>query len=128
MLPELRLKALWAFKNLAFGCEPQLQQQLLQELGWGVFSELLTRDDDVGVRAQAVGLLQNLCKGGDSIEQVRACCHMVLALGLQQAPCCCSKAGVHLVGVCVVHGVCSRLGVQCFSHTVFTARIREMFL
>jgi hypothetical protein len=73
MLPELRLKALWAFKNLAFGCEPQLQQQLLQELGWGVFSELLTRDDDVGVRAQAVGLLQNLCKGGDSIEQVCLC-------------------------------------------------------
>lgn len=84
MVPELRLKALWAFKNLAFGCEPQLQQQLLLELGWGVFSELLTRDDDVGVRAQAVGLLQNLCKGGDSIEQVRLC---VLKTEYAQGPC-----------------------------------------
>jgi hypothetical protein len=71
MLPELRLKALWAFKNLAYECEPQLQQQLLQELSWGTFRELLTADDDTRVRVQAVGLLQNLCKGGESIEQVR---------------------------------------------------------
>jgi hypothetical protein len=71
MIPELRLKALWAFKNLAYECEPQLQQQLLQELSWGTFRELLTADDDSRVRGQAVGLLQNLCKGGESIEQVR---------------------------------------------------------
>ena len=36
-----------------------------------MFRELLTGDDDLGARGQAVGLLQNLCKGGDSIEQVR---------------------------------------------------------
>lgn len=30
MLPELRLHALWALKNLTFGCEPQLQASLLQ--------------------------------------------------------------------------------------------------
>jgi len=71
MLPELRLKALWAFKNLAFGCEPNLQQQLLKELSWPTFRELLTGDDEPRVRVQAVGLLQNLCKGGGSIEQVR---------------------------------------------------------
>lgn len=73
MLPELRLRALWAYKNLAFGCGPQLQALLLRELSWGVFKQLLTGDDDGRVRAQAVGLLQNLCKGGDSIEQVRVC-------------------------------------------------------
>ena len=72
MMPELRLKALWAFKNLAFNCEARLQALLLRELSWGVFRELLTGDDDVAVRGQAVGLLQNLCKGGDSIEQVRS--------------------------------------------------------
>lgn len=70
MLPELRLKALWAFKNLAFECGPALQQHLLAELPWGVFRGLATGDDEPGVRAQAVALLQNLCKGGDSIEQV----------------------------------------------------------
>jgi hypothetical protein len=70
MLPELRLKALWAFKNLAFECEPALQQQLLAELPWGVFEGLATGDDEPRVRGQAVALLQNLCKGGDSIEQV----------------------------------------------------------
>jgi hypothetical protein len=71
MLPELRFKALWALKNLAFACEPALQQQLLRELPWGVFRDLLMGDDDPRVRTQAAGLLQNLCKGGDDLEQVK---------------------------------------------------------
>lgn len=70
MLPELRLRAVWGFKNLAFSCSPQLHEQLLQALAWPLFTQLLTADDDPRVHVQAVGLLQNLCKGTKSIDQV----------------------------------------------------------
>jgi hypothetical protein len=42
-----------------------------QELSWESFRALLVGGDEPRVRQQAVGLLQNLCKGGDSISQVR---------------------------------------------------------
>jgi len=69
MLPDLRLHAVWAIKNLANDCELEMQSQLLSELGWSSFKALLVGDDDPRVREQAVALLQNLCKGGHSIQQ-----------------------------------------------------------
>eukprot|EP00775_Hariotina_reticulata_P006830 gene6830-7048_t len=69
MLPDLRLHAVWAFKNLANDCEDKVQSQLLSELSWSTFTALLVGDDDPRVREQAVALLQNLCKGGHSIPQ-----------------------------------------------------------
>lgn len=69
MLPDLRLHAVWAFKNLANDCEDKVQSQLLSELSWSTFTALLVGDDDPRVREQAVALLQNLCKGGHSIQQ-----------------------------------------------------------
>jgi hypothetical protein len=72
MLPELRLYAAWAFKNASHEADSELQQQLLQELSWEGFRALLVGDHDVRVQEQAVGLLQNLCKGTAGIEQVGA--------------------------------------------------------
>lgn len=71
MVPKLRLHAVWAFKNLAQECESEVQGLLLSELTWSGFKELLMSDDDVRVREQATGLLQNLlCKGAHSVNQV----------------------------------------------------------
>lgn len=70
MLPELRLHAVWALKNLAHECQAIEQAALLQQLGWEGLRVLLVEDDDARVREQAVALLQNLAKGGDSVEQV----------------------------------------------------------
>lgn len=85
MVPELRLHAVWALKNLAQECDSDVQGLLLCELTWQGFRELLVADDDVRVREQATGLLQNfLCKGGESVSQVGdadscGCCgHLLL--------------------------------------------------
>ncbi|WIA40510.1 hypothetical protein OEZ86_013860 [Tetradesmus obliquus] len=72
MLPQLRLYAAWALKNASHEAEPEVQQQLLQEMSWQGFRGLLVGDHDVRVQEQAVGLLQNLCKGAAGVEQVGA--------------------------------------------------------
>eukprot|EP00878_Enallax_costatus_P014315 GHUV01014973.1.p1 GENE.GHUV01014973.1~~GHUV01014973.1.p1 ORF type:complete len:411 (+),score=143.93 GHUV01014973.1:1038-2270(+) len=73
MVPELRLHAVWAFKNLAHECDNEVQGLLLSELTWRGFKELVVSDDDVRVRQQAVGLLQNIsCKGAGSIDRLLA--------------------------------------------------------
>ncbi|KAF6261181.1 armadillo-type protein [Scenedesmus sp. NREL 46B-D3] len=69
MLPELRLYSVWALKNAAHEAEAEVQQQLLGELSWQGFRALLVCDDDMRVQGQAVGLLQNLCKGTAGVEQ-----------------------------------------------------------
>lgn len=72
MLPELRQNAVWALKNLAHECSAEDLTALLAELPWSGFRVLLVGDDDARVQEQAVGLLQNLCRGGGpSISQVR---------------------------------------------------------
>jgi hypothetical protein len=71
MLPELRLYAAWAFKNASHEADDEVLQQLLAELSWEGFRALLVADHDARVQEQAVGLLQNLCKGAAGVEQVR---------------------------------------------------------
>lgn len=68
---ELRMQAVWAYKNLAVECSTAVRGSLLSELSWQQFMELLTAENDARVQQQAYGLLQNLlCSGGDSIDQV----------------------------------------------------------
>ena len=43
---------------------------MLAEMSWQGFRALLVGDHDVRVQEQAVGLLQNLCKGAAGVEQV----------------------------------------------------------
>lgn len=72
MLPELRRAAFWALKHAAHDASPAERAALRAELGWSCLAAAVTSDDDTGVRAQAAGLLQNLCKGGAQVEEVRA--------------------------------------------------------
>ena len=70
MIPEVRLNAIWALKNLTADCEDSVRLALLQELPWSQMQALL-RDCEPGVQDQAVALLQNLCKAsGSGLEQV----------------------------------------------------------
>jgi hypothetical protein len=84
MLPELRLYAAWAFKNASHEADAEVQQQLLAELSWAGFRALLTGDDDVRVREQAVGLLQNLCKATAGVEQVGGGLQCHFSVGIVQ--------------------------------------------
>lgn len=57
---ELRLNAIFAFKNLAFQLHIDKRKQVLNELPWKYIRDLIN-DTEPSIQEQALRFLQNMC-------------------------------------------------------------------
>ncbi|PIL24324.1 hypothetical protein GSI_14077 [Ganoderma sinense ZZ0214-1] len=66
---ELKLNALWAFKNLLYKATPDLKRQVMSSIGWGEMNNLLV-DPDMRIQEQALHIMRHVADGVDEVEFV----------------------------------------------------------
>ncbi|KAI0807797.1 ARM repeat-containing protein [Fomes fomentarius] len=64
---ELRLNALWAFKNLLYKATPELKRQVMNSIGWPEISKLLV-DPDPRLQEQAFHVVRHVADGVEDVE------------------------------------------------------------
>ncbi|TBU35602.1 ARM repeat-containing protein [Dichomitus squalens] len=66
---ELKLNALWAFKNLLYKATPDLKRQVMSSIGWSEMNNLLT-DPDTRIQEQALHIVRHIADGVDEVDLV----------------------------------------------------------
>ncbi|KAM5532328.1 hypothetical protein V8D89_014007 [Ganoderma adspersum] len=66
---ELKLNALWAFKNLLYKATPDLKRQVMSSIGWSEMNNLLV-DPDTRIKEQALHIIRHVADGVDEVELV----------------------------------------------------------
>ncbi|KAI9065407.1 ARM repeat-containing protein [Trametes sanguinea] len=64
---ELKLNALWAFKNLLYKATPELKREVIGAIGWSEISNLLL-DPDSRLQEQVFHILRHIADGVEDVE------------------------------------------------------------
>ncbi|KAI0780550.1 ARM repeat-containing protein [Trametes elegans] len=64
---ELKLNALWAFKNLLYKATPDLKREVMSAIGWSEINSLLSNSDP-RLREQVFHILRHIADGVDDVD------------------------------------------------------------
>ncbi|KAI0373038.1 ARM repeat-containing protein [Pilatotrama ljubarskyi] len=64
---ELKLNALWAFKNLLYKADPELKREVMSAIGWSEINALLL-DPDTRLQEQVFHILRHVADGVEDVE------------------------------------------------------------
>ncbi|CDO73638.1 hypothetical protein BN946_scf185014.g108 [Trametes cinnabarina] len=64
---ELKLNALWAFKNLLYKASPELKREVISAIGWSEISSLFL-DSDSRLQEQVFHILRHVADGVEDVE------------------------------------------------------------
>ncbi|KAI8989797.1 ARM repeat-containing protein [Trametes punicea] len=64
---ELKLNALWAFKNMLYKATPELKREVMSAIGWSEISSLLL-DPDTRIQEQVFHILRHVADGVEDVD------------------------------------------------------------
>ncbi|EPQ57852.1 ARM repeat-containing protein [Gloeophyllum trabeum ATCC 11539] len=67
--PALRLNAIWAIKNTMYRATHEVKKNVMGQIGWEQFANLLT-DPSADIQEQAIHVLQNIVDSEENIKMV----------------------------------------------------------